>query len=110
MNNPDFRLFGHGASFQVDDITCFCVNLINLDDVLAQFVDLESFGIEDYEICTSQKTLYSNLGDDSKIFIDDFPPQIFSGRQYIPNIWENKNGSYLSVLCTYAREDYWVVV
>lgn len=108
--NPEQKYFSVVASFRAGEINCFSVNLVTVEDILMQFEEFTEFGIEDYVIYCGGQVLYRNRDRKSNIVLEMFPDYMFEGNQYETRVWEDGSQTNFTVLCTYKKEDYWLVV
>ena len=98
------------GSFWVDNINCFAVNMVRLNDVLDQLTVFDDWGITDYLICNNSGIIYSNLGDATSIDLTQCPAKLLNGKQYEVLRWEDRNQTLFSTLCSYKAEDLHLLV
>ncbi len=109
-DDPGFRIACKVDSFQAGGVTCFGVDAVDFEEILAQFDEFSEFGIDDYKIICNDKTIYSNLGERSRINIEEYPAYMSQGGQYEPMVWTEGDQVNIEALCTYVRENYRVAL
>lgn len=108
--NPGSYILCMVSSFTAGETNCFGVNAVNLDDILAQFRELQDFGIEDFLLYGNDQIIYQNLPESSHIDLERYPESMFHGNQYEICLWEDQNETNFMTLCTYKKEFYSLVV
>lgn len=105
-SDAGLRIFGMVSSFKAGGIHCFGVNIVDFQDIQAQFDEFQTFHIDDYVIFCKGKILYQNLGTGSGIRLEEYPAAMMEGGQYETMVWTDQDSTHFSVLCTYIKEDY----